>query len=215
MSDIDLLIYIYIIFVFAIISPGANMVYLIAASVSGGKIAGLLAAIGIALGSLTWSTISVVFVDKLIDYSDLIGLLISTLGGAYLVYMGINQFQLRFSKVDENKSPLKASCWSYMFGGYLVMVSNPKAILAWISIVSFISLKAQSENLNIFVIVGTFTISLVLHSVFSLCFSWVKFKKLYLSNYYFFRLVFSLVFCFLGIYLVIRSAYQTLSLFSI
>ena len=74
------------------LSPGPDMIYTAARSLSQGIKAGIFSALGIFVGCLFHITAAVFGLSKLIEESVLLFSIIKYAGAAYLIYLGIRSF---------------------------------------------------------------------------------------------------------------------------
>ena len=129
---------------FSLMSPGPNILAVIGTSMSRGRASGLSLAMGVACGSVCWATLTVTGLSALLS-SYAFALSVSKVGGVgYLLWLGIKA--LRSAAVVheiEAVSDVRRSLPGYFLRGLTVQMTNPKAALAWIAIIS-ISLHADA-----------------------------------------------------------------------
>jgi threonine/homoserine/homoserine lactone efflux protein len=81
---------------FALVAlPGPNMIYLVAASVSDGRRAGLLSALGIETGTLVHTVAAAVGLSALLASSATAFSIVKYAGAAYLIYLGVRALLAR------------------------------------------------------------------------------------------------------------------------
>ena len=81
---------------FALVAlPGPNMIYLVAASVSDGRRAGLLSALGIETGTLVHTVAAAVGLSALLASSATAFSIVKYAGAAYLIYLGVRTLRAR------------------------------------------------------------------------------------------------------------------------
>ncbi|MDO4909399.1 MAG: LysE family translocator [Corynebacterium sp.] len=119
----------------AIASPGPDVIQILRVGLRSRR-NGVLCAIGIMTGNTVWTLLSVMGVGMLISTHPLILQILQVVGGCYLLYLGFGA--LRASRRPANTetdtltiSPTKA----YMLG-LSTNVSNPKALIFFISVFS-------------------------------------------------------------------------------
>ena len=119
-------------------TPGPNHLTIITASVTAGRSAGIRAAMGIAAGALTWSLIAVSGIAVVFQLMPPFYVGLRLVGAAYLIYLGVNAFRSAkrggvFKLQPEKVSPATTAPFRTAF---LVMMTNPKAVLFFGSILT-------------------------------------------------------------------------------
>src|SRR5689334_22394072 len=87
------------------LSPGPDMIYTAARSLSQGIRAGIFSALGIFSGCLFHITAAVFGLSKIIEQSVLLFSIIKYAGAAYLIYLGVRRFLKKTTKTDIKVSP--------------------------------------------------------------------------------------------------------------
>lgn len=111
-----------------VISPGPNFVATVHYAVSRSRRDGLLVALGIAVGTTIWATVSVVGLGVLFARVSWLVEVIRMAGALYLTYLGCRMIwkahrQKRVAE-QEPAPPRRGSAWR---AGFLTDISNPKA----------------------------------------------------------------------------------------
>ncbi|MET9933563.1 MULTISPECIES: LysE family transporter [unclassified Streptomyces] len=123
------LVAVAVITVLAVISPGADFAMTVRNSYLYGRTAGVLAAVGIALGVLVHVTYTMLGVGLLVSRSPALFTAMKLIGAAYLVYVGYRTFVTQ-ARVDVDLSdgggPSKAGA---LRTGFLTNALNPKTML--------------------------------------------------------------------------------------
>ena len=177
---INALILTYIAFVFAVLSPGQNVFGVLNVSLEKGRKAGVLFGLGIAFGSLTWATLSVLGLTQVIAKFSIVLLLVKIIGGCYLLYLAFKSF--KSSKEISSKELASVGTSKvdrYFSGGYLLMMTNPKAALAWVAIVSLSTFNNAPSWVPIAAILGTFSLSVTIHISYAFIFTNKAFVRFY------------------------------------
>lgn len=161
-------------FLFAVASPGPNVLAVMGVSMSDGRKAGIALAFGIAAGSLSWSLLSVLGLSAVLATYAAALTAIKIVGGLYLLWLGVKAFRSALSSDEPivrplSKTPRTAS--GYALSGYLIMMTNPKAVLAWIAIVSLGMTEGAPIWVPASIVVGTFLLSLIAHVGYAVGFS--------------------------------------------
>jgi len=129
----------YVIYLINVASPGPANFAIIGAAISQGRRAGLITALGISSGSLTWACAAALGLAALLQTYALALEVMKVLGGFYLIYMAWKSYKsarLPNSKVAVGNLKSDYSARQLWLRGYAVHVTNPKAIFAWLAIIS-------------------------------------------------------------------------------
>ncbi|WP_435187239.1 LysE family translocator [Streptomyces sp. bgisy126] len=123
------LIAVAVITVLAVISPGADFAMTVRNSYLYGRTAGVLAAVGIALGVLVHVTYTMLGVGLLVSRSPALFTAMKLIGAAYLVYIGYRTFVTK-ARVDVDLSDGETlSKAGALRTGFLTNALNPKTML--------------------------------------------------------------------------------------
>src|ERR1043165_1318793 len=102
MFDIDNFYFFLTVSILINLSPGPDMIYTAARSLSQGIKAGIFSALGIFVGCLFHTTAAVFGLSKIIEESVLLFSIIKYAGAAYLVYLGIKSLFNKKRKAEIN-----------------------------------------------------------------------------------------------------------------
>ena len=165
---------IYGVFLLQNATPGPNVLAVIGTSMSAGRLSGLAVSFGVASGTLTWSTASVLGLSAIIaSYGHLL-FYVKIAGGCYLLYLGYRAFRSAWSITDldaPTATEVNQTLFSFYRKGYLLNLTNPKAAFGWIAIVS-LGLQASSPSwVSLAIVVGTTILSLGVHVIYTFVFS--------------------------------------------
>jgi threonine efflux protein len=127
------LVTVFAIFIPALLLPGPDFVAVVRASMSKGTRAGLLTTIGVALGQGFYATLSLAGLSAILFEYQWLTWAVRILGGSYLVYLGI---KLLLTKPEHlNVEPAASGRrGNPLVFGFLVTMTNPKAIVLFASI---------------------------------------------------------------------------------
>lgn len=115
------------------LSPGPDMLYTAARSLSQGTKAGLLSTLGIFTGCLFHISLAVFGLSKIIEESVLLFSIIKYTGAAYLVYLGIKAF-LRKNNNEPRIARLSVlSNRKIFFQAMITNILNPKVAIFFLS----------------------------------------------------------------------------------
>ncbi|WP_235830259.1 LysE family translocator [Algihabitans albus] len=127
------LISVFAVFIPALLLPGPDFVAVVRSSMTRGTSAGLLTTLGVSLGLGFYATLSLLGLSALLIEYQWLTWLVRVLGGSYLIYLGIRlllakpqEIELPEGEADKRGNPL-------LFG-FLVTLTNPKAIVLFASV---------------------------------------------------------------------------------
>ena len=172
----------YTTFFVAIASPGPNILAVLGTSMSVGRKSGIALALGVAAGSFCWAMLSVVGLSALLaSYASALRV-IKVAGGCYLLWLAYKSFRSAASKHDIEARTLVGSTRSpigYAIRGLTIQMTNPKAALAWIAIMS-LGLQAGAPLwVPVSLVAGTSILSVIIHCVYAVAFSTPVMVRLY------------------------------------
>lgn len=117
--------------------PGPDFVYTTSVSITQGKKAGLLTALGITLGLSLHIIYSIFGLALVISKSVFLLELIKIIGGAYLIYLGFSSFFAKNQKLKSCQTKPRTAK-SYLLKGILCNVLNPKAPIYFVSVFTIV-----------------------------------------------------------------------------
>lgn len=137
------------------LTPGADTMYILGRSISQGKKAGTLSALGIATGALIHCVFAALGLSVILAKSALAFEIVKYVGAAYLIYLGI---KMLITKTDENfelkENNKQINYRKVYFSGILTNVLNPKVALFFLAFLpQFINPK-YSQSFLPFLILG-------------------------------------------------------------
>lgn len=169
----DLLL-LYAAFALAVGSPGPSNMMIMSTAMNAGRRHGLALALGVSAGSLTWGVLSIAGVSALIVAHAGALYAIKLLGGAYLLFLAWRSARSALRSqppLTPAGVPASEPLARVVMRGYLMHLTNPKAILGWTAIIA-IGLPAQAPwAIVAAILLGCLTISLGLNCCYALAFS--------------------------------------------
>ena len=172
----------YSAFLLAIASPGPNVLAVIGTSMSVGRSSGIALAMGVATGSFTWAVLTVFGLSAILaSYASAL-IAIKIFGGLYLLWLAYKSFKSAASKHDIEAKELaggRRTPLGYLKRGYLIQMTNPKAALAWVAIISLGLRHDAPLWVGAAIVIGTFILSIVIHLLYAVAFSTPVMVKVY------------------------------------
>jgi len=141
------------------LTPGADTMYILGRSISQGKKAGIMSAMGISTGSLVHCIIAAFGLSMIIAKSAVAFSVIKYLGAAYLIFLGVkalmtkSQNEFEIEKIDKKKVNNR----KIFVSGILTNILNPKVALFFLAFLpQFIDPNYATNSLPFIVLGLTF-----------------------------------------------------------
>ena len=112
------------------LTPGADLLYVAGNTATGGRRAGMLAALGIGAGCLVHVTLAALGLSALLAASDVAFTLVKWVGAAYLVWMGVGMLRSRGTAAS---TPSAIDPRRVFWRGVLTNALNPKVALFFLA----------------------------------------------------------------------------------
>lgn len=155
------------------LSPGPAILSVIGTSMTAGRKAGVAQALGIASGAFVWATLSALGLTALITaYASLLTA-IKIAGGMYLLWLAFKSFRSAVNtKVLDGKYAVSTGSHRMFFlRGLMVQMTNPKAALTWIAIMSVGFAHSATVSTAVIIVTGGFMLSAFGHIIYAVAFS--------------------------------------------
>ncbi|MBP0116028.1 LysE family transporter [Bradyrhizobium vignae] len=161
-------------------------------------------ALGVSIGSLFWGLLTGAALTALVAAYASTLVFIKIIGGLYLLWLGFRAFRSaacpRPIETRDHLGP--QSAFPFFMRGLIAQMTNPKAALAWIALMS-LGLQADPPWWVIAVIIaGTTFLSVVGHLLYALAFSTERIVLIYRRARRSIDLALGTFFCFAGIKLL-------------
>jgi threonine efflux protein len=127
------LIGVFAIFIPALILPGPDFVAVVRASMTHGTRAGLLTTLGVSMGLCLYATLSLLGLSAILVKYQWLTWAVRLLGGGYLVFLGIRLLRARPGTIEFDRANPPSRHRAILFG-FLVTLTNPKAIVLFASV---------------------------------------------------------------------------------
>ncbi len=113
--------------------PGADTMYILGSSMSNGRNAGILSALGISSGCIVHTLMAALGLSVILSSSAFAFNLVKYIGAAYLVYLGIRSFMSKSSILIKKGKDSKNSNKKIFFQAVMTNVLNPKVALFFLA----------------------------------------------------------------------------------
>jgi threonine/homoserine/homoserine lactone efflux protein len=151
------------------VTPGADMLYVGGHAASGGRRAGLLAALGIGAGCLVHVLLATLGLSAVLATSELAFNVVKWVGAAYLVWMGIGMLRARPSAAAAPVAPPDTR--QVFWRGVLTNALNPKVALFFLAFLpQFIRPGAEWQALGFGLLGLIFTLN---GTLVTMVFAWL------------------------------------------
>jgi threonine/homoserine/homoserine lactone efflux protein len=162
----------YAILVIGAASPGPAVAMLVGIATAQGRGASMLASLGIAMGSMTLNIATLLGVGLLLSQTAWAMSMLRILGSAYLLYLawGALRKALHPPVLTPARMAPRAP-WRHFAKGYLLQVTNPKAVAFWLAIASVGAVEGAAPGLTLLFVAGAFGISFCCHAAWGLALS--------------------------------------------
>jgi threonine/homoserine/homoserine lactone efflux protein len=138
------------------LTPGADMTYVLARSVSQGRGAGVLSAFGIATGSVVHTVAAAVGLSAILLHSQTAFLVIKYAGAAYLLYLAFRALWDGRTAATGGKARPPAPLTRVYLDGVVINVMNPKVALFILAFLPQFVDPAKGHVAAQIVLLGTF-----------------------------------------------------------
>lgn len=162
----------YAILFVAASSPGPAVAMLLGISTTQGRAAALTASAGIAMGSVTINLLTLMGVGLLLSQAAWAMQILKLLGAAYLLYLAWGAFgkAIRPPRMAAAEiAPAPPLKW--FTAGYLLQVTNPKAIAFWLAIAAVGATQGGGPAVIAAFVAGAFVISFFCHGAWAVILS--------------------------------------------
>ncbi|MFK7857100.1 MAG: LysE family translocator [Granulosicoccus sp.] len=162
----------YAILMVAACSPGPSVALLIGIATAHGRTPALVATLGISMGSMTINILTMLGVGMVLSQAAWAVSVLRVIGALYLLYLAYGAFTkavgLPNLKIVESNQQGRLK---QFLVGYLLQVTNPKAISFWFAIASIGAVEGAAAHIVFMFIAGAFLISFSCHGAWALALS--------------------------------------------
>lgn len=168
-------------FALGMFSPGPNILAVIGTSMAVGRKAGIALALGISAGSFLWAGMTAIGLTALIAAYASVLTVIKIAGGLYLLWLAFKAFRSAASAKPELHlaGVSEGGLLRFFLRGLTVQMTNPKAALTWIAIMSLGLAQSAPASTAIVIVIGTTILSVVGHVAYAMAFSTRRVVRMY------------------------------------
>ncbi|MBB4009008.1 LysE family translocator [Allorhizobium taibaishanense] len=168
-------------FALGMLSPGPNILSVIGTSMAVSRRAGLALALGISAGSLIWASMTAIGLTALISAYASVLTIIKIAGGLYLLWLAFKAFRSAATTAAA-KAPSSldsGGLYAFFFRGLAIQLTNPKAALTWIAIMSLGLAHSAPASTALTIVIGTTILSVAGHAAYAVAFSTERIIAIY------------------------------------
>ena len=208
MIDFNQLLLVYIAYIIAVASPGPSNMTIMGVAMSQGRAPAIVLAFGVVTGSLSWATLAATGVAAVLATYAQALFFIKIAGGLYLLYLAYKSARSAFSKpaaqadMPENMGG-RPEYWKLYRRGLLLHLTNPKAILGWIAVMSLGLKPGAGPSTLAAIIGGCGALGIIIFCGYALLFSTAPAIRIYQRSKRYIETVLALFFGFAGIKLLL------------
>ncbi len=187
----------------ALMSPGPNIMAVIGTSMGVGRKQGIALALGVGFGTCLWVSLAVLGFTAVISKYAIVMFTLKVLGGFYLLWLGYKALRSAASAKDVNTTVVSLqSDAAYFRRGLTVQMTNPKAALATLAIVSIGVHAGAPMWVGGSIVLGATLLSVGGHIMYALAFSTKPMVALYTRARRYVEAALGAFFCAMGIKLL-------------
>lgn len=167
MSHFVILASVFAIFIPALMLPGPDFIAVVRSSMVRGTSAGLLTTLGVSIGLVFYATLSLLGLSAILVEYQWLTWTVRILGGCYLAWLGIKLLMSKPQSIDINDNETQHRGNPLLFG-FLVTLTNPKAIVLFASVFATAVTDATPVWLMVAMITLVFISALTWYTIVSL-----------------------------------------------
>lgn len=153
-------------------SPGPSVALILGVATSRGRVPSLVTAFGVACGSIVLSVSTVIGLAAIFAQMAELMTLVRLAGAGYLFWLAWKSFRnAARPPVVAIAAEGRASTWRTGFAGFLLQISNPKAIMFWLAIASVGGVGDAPLGVVLLFVAGAFANSFLGHGAYALLLS--------------------------------------------
>lgn len=184
----------------AILSPGPAMLIALRATLSGGRLTGIVTGMGLAVMAATWTTLALLGLDGIFAVFPWAYATLKTLGALYLIWIAYQTWKGAQKTLQDLTSPPHQRAF---LNGLLANLANPKSVLFASAVLLVIFPRDITLADKALVVLNHLCVELLFYTGFALLLSTKRLKNGYLRLKPLFDRVAALVLGALGIRLLL------------
>lgn len=163
-----------------VVSPGPGIMLILSVAMSQGRRPSLITAFGIACASIILSSATVLGLAVILAETAELLTVVRYIGAAYLAWLAYKAFRTAARNPLLDQVAVKPlGPWRTGLTGFVLQLSNPKAILFWLAVASVGGVGNAPSSVSLLFIGGAFVISFVGHVGYALLLSSSPIRRAY------------------------------------
>ena len=163
-----------------IASPGPSVALILGVATGQGRAPSLITALGVACGSIVLSLATVIGIAAVLAQVAELMTVIRFAGAAYLAWLAYKAFRkAAHPPALDVEAVRRVSAWRTGLAGFLLQITNPKAIMFWLAIASLGGVGNAPLPVVALFVVGTFVNSFAGHGAYALLLSSGPVRRVY------------------------------------
>lgn len=165
----------------SVLSPGPSVALLLGIALSQGRARAVAASFGIAMGAACLALATTQGLGLLMERVAWLSSAIRLVGIGYLLWLAIKAFRRAASPpaIAIRRDVPQAGLRRAFMAGYLMQITNPKAIVFWLAIATVGATNGAPPTIVALFIAGAFLLSLAGHGAYALLLSSTPFRLAY------------------------------------
>lgn len=173
-ADFHQLLIVFTAYVIAAGSPGPSNMRIMGIAMNQGRGAALVLAAGVVSGSIFWGIMAATGVSAVLSRYAQALIVLKILGGLYLLYLALKAGRAALTpdhRISQQTGNQPASVATLYKRGLLMHLTNPKAILAWIALMTLGLGSEASPRTVVTILAGCAVLSVTIFCGYALVFS--------------------------------------------
>lgn len=163
-----------------VIAPGPSVALILGVATTQGRLPSLVTAFGVACGSIVLSLATVLGVAVIFAQMADLMTLVRLIGAGYLFWLAFGAFRKAIEPPPlKLETGTRRSAWRAGLSGFVLQVSNPKAILFWLAIASIGGTGDAPWPVVALFVAGAFVNSFAGHGGYALLLSSMPVRRAY------------------------------------
>lgn len=204
-ASISLILAAWIALATAAISPGPNLVAVASRGLGSGRKSALMVALGLAVGAFLWSFLTAVGLGALFSAYPVLLRILGVVGGAYLLWLGFKGWRAAITGKGGQITAVKGhGNLGDFLHGMTVTATNPKVVLLWASLSTFVGPAITTWPMLILFTTGSAIIIFLIYGTYGLLFSTGGARGVYHQFQRIAEAIFGSTFGLLGLFMINR-----------
>lgn len=162
----------YAILAVAATSPGPAVAMLVGISMGQGRAPAVVTSLGIACGSMVLNLATLIGVGLILSEVAWAMQVLRLVGAGYLLYLAWGAYRKAAAPPEFHAERVARMGWGRLWlAGFLLQVTNPKAIVFWLAIASIGATEGGGAGIVALFLLGSFAISFGCHGAWALVLS--------------------------------------------